>query len=103
MDYIAFTRAWIEKPRDATGEDQIQVTVYQLTQQSWPHQQRHVPWIARRYTDAHQEVTKISIRTSEWITLPLLGSGLTNRDATGRLLFHEQDHLVLMNSIQRQK
>ena len=34
---------WIEKLKDSTQRDPILATVYQLTQQGWPHQRRHVP------------------------------------------------------------
>ena len=49
VDYIAFTKPWIEKLKDSTQRDPILATVYQLTQQGWPHQRRHVPRLARRY------------------------------------------------------
>ena len=51
VDYIAFTKPWIEKLKDSTQRDPILATVYQLTQQGWPHQRRHVPHLARRYWD----------------------------------------------------
>ena len=38
VDYIAFTKQWIEKLKDSTQRDPILGTVYQLTQQGWPHQ-----------------------------------------------------------------
>ena len=38
VDYIAFTKPWIEKLKDSTQRDPILGTVYQLTQQGWPHQ-----------------------------------------------------------------
>ena len=47
VDYIAFTKPWIEKLKDSTQRDPILVTVYQLTQQGWPHQRRHVPRLVR--------------------------------------------------------
>ena len=37
--------------------DPILVTVYQLTQQGWPHQQRHVPCLAWRYWDFRDELS----------------------------------------------
>ena len=37
VDYIAFTKPWIEKLKDSTQRDPILETVYQLTQQGWPH------------------------------------------------------------------
>ena len=49
VDYIAFTKPWIEKLKDSTQRDPILATVYQLTQQGWPHQRRHAPHLARRY------------------------------------------------------
>ena len=33
VDYIAFTKPWIEKLKDSTQRDPILATVYQLTQQ----------------------------------------------------------------------
>ena len=51
VDYIAFTKPWIEKLKDSTQRDPILVMVYQLTQQGWLHQRRHVPRLARRYWD----------------------------------------------------
>ena len=41
VDYIAFMKPWIEKLKDSTQRDPILATVYQLTQQGWPHQRRH--------------------------------------------------------------
>ena len=38
VDYVAFNKAWIAKLKEATREDPITGTVYQLTQQGWPHQ-----------------------------------------------------------------
>ena len=35
---IAFMKPWIEKLKDSTQRDPILGTVYQLTQQGWPHQ-----------------------------------------------------------------
>ena len=43
VDYVAFNKAWIAKLKEATWEDPITGTVYQLTQQDWPHQRRHTP------------------------------------------------------------
>ena len=51
VDYIAFMKPWIEKLKDSTQRDPILGTVYQLTQQGWPHEQRHVPHLAWRYWD----------------------------------------------------
>ena len=57
VDYIAFTKPWIEKLKDSTQRDPILATVYQLTQQGWPHQRRHVPPLARRYWDFRDELS----------------------------------------------
>ena len=57
IDYIAFTKPWIEKLKDSTQRDPILGAVYQLTQQGWPHQQRHVPHVARRYWDFRDELS----------------------------------------------
>ena len=57
VDYIAFTKPWIEKMKDSTQRDPILATVYQLTQQGWPHQRRHVPRLARRYWDFRDELS----------------------------------------------
>ena len=43
VDYIAFSKTWIAKLKETTREDPILGTVYQLTQQGWPHQRRHTP------------------------------------------------------------
>ena len=51
VDYIAFTKPWIQKLKDSTQRDPILAMVYQLTQQGWPHQRRHIPRLARRYWD----------------------------------------------------
>ena len=57
VDYIAFTKPWIKKLKDSTQRDPILATVYQLTQQGWPHQRRHVPHLARRYWDFRDELS----------------------------------------------
>ena len=57
VDYIAFTKPWIEKLKDSIQRDPILGTVYQLTQQGWPHQQRHVPRLVRRYWDFRDELS----------------------------------------------
>ena len=57
VDYIAFTKPWIEKLKDSTQRDPILATVYQLAQQGWPHQRRHVPRLARRYWDFRDELS----------------------------------------------
>ena len=56
VDYIAFTKPWIEKLKDSTQRDPILAMVYQLTQQGWPHQRRHVPRLAR-YWDFRDELS----------------------------------------------
>ena len=57
VDYVAFNKAWIAKLRNATWEDPILSTVYQLTQQGWPHQRRHTPRMARAYWDFRDELS----------------------------------------------
>ena len=57
VDYIAFTKPWIEKLKDSTQRDPILAMVYQLTQQGWPHQRRHIPHLARRYWDFRDELS----------------------------------------------
>ena len=57
VDYIAFTKPWIEKLKDSMQRDLILVTVYQLTQQGWLHQRRHVPCLAWRYWDFRDELS----------------------------------------------
>ena len=57
VDYIAFTKPWIEKLKDSTQRDPILGTVYQLVQQGWPHQRRHVPHLVRRYWDFRDELS----------------------------------------------
>ena len=57
VDYIAFSRSWIETIKEQLTEDPILATVYQLTQQGWPHHRRHVPHIARRYFDFRDELS----------------------------------------------
>ena len=57
VDYVAFSKAWIAKLRDATWEDPILSTVYQLTQQGWPHQRRCTPRMARAYWDFRDELS----------------------------------------------
>ena len=43
VNYIAFSKAWIAMFKKATLKEPIYSTVYQLTQQDYPHQQRDVP------------------------------------------------------------
>ena len=43
VDYITFMRPWIEKLKASIQRDPILGAVYQLTQQGWLHQRRHVP------------------------------------------------------------
>ena len=57
VDYIAFMKPWIEKLKDSMQRDPILAMVYQLTQQGWPHQRRHVPHLARRYWDFRDELS----------------------------------------------
>ena len=57
VDYIVFTKPWIEKLKDSTQRDPILGTVYQLTQQGWPHQRRHIPRLVRRYWDFRDELS----------------------------------------------
>ena len=57
VDYIAFTKSWIEKLKASVQRDPILAMVYQLTQQGWPHQRRHVPHLARRYWDFSDELS----------------------------------------------
>ena len=57
VDYIAFTKPWIEKLKDSTQRDPILAMVYQLTQQGWLHQRRHVPHLVRRYWDFRDELS----------------------------------------------
>ena len=56
VDYIAFSKTWIAKLKDTTKEDPILGTVYQLTQQGWPHQRRHTPRMARAYWDFRDQL-----------------------------------------------
>ena len=57
VDFIAFTKPWIEKLKDSTQRDPILAMVYQLTQQGWPHQRRHIPRLAWRYWDSRDELS----------------------------------------------
>ena len=57
VDYIAFTKPWIEKLKDSIQRDPILGTVYQLTQQGWPHQRGHIPHLARRYWDFRDKLS----------------------------------------------
>ena len=57
VDYVAFSRSWIETIKEQLQEDPILATVYQLVQQGWPHQRRHVPRIARRYFNFRDELS----------------------------------------------
>ena len=56
VDYIAFSKARIAKLKETTREDPILGTVYQLTQQGWPHQRRHTPRMARAYWDFRDQL-----------------------------------------------
>ena len=57
VDYIAFRKTWIAKLKDTTREDPILGTVYQLTQQGWPHQRRRTPRMARAYLDFRDQLS----------------------------------------------
>ena len=57
VDYIPFMKPWIEKLKDSTQRDPILAMVYQLTQQGWLHQRRHVPCLGRRYWDFRDELS----------------------------------------------
>ena len=57
VNYIAFSNAWIAKLKETTREDPILGTVYQLTQQGWPHQRRHTPRMARAYWDFRDQLS----------------------------------------------
>ena len=57
VDYVTFNKAWIAKLKEATREDPITGTVYQLTQQGWPLQRRHTPRMARAYWDFRDELS----------------------------------------------
>ena len=57
VDYVAFSRSWIETIKEQLAEDPILATVYQLTQQGWPNERRHVPRVARRYFDFRDELS----------------------------------------------
>ena len=73
VDYIAFTKPWIEKLKDSTQRDPILATVYQLTQQGWPHQRRHVPRMARRYWDFRDELSTDDGMLLKGLMLIILG------------------------------
>ena len=72
VDYIAFMKPWIEKLKDSTQRDPIPATVYQLTQQDWLHQQRHVPCLARRYWDFRDELSTDNgmLLKGPWLIIP---------------------------------
>ena len=57
VDYIAFMKPWIEKLKHSMQRDPILATVYQLTQQGWLHQRRHVPCLVRRYWDFRDKLS----------------------------------------------
>ena len=57
VDYIAFMKPWIKKLKDSTQRNPILATEYQLTQQGWLHQRRHVPHLARRYWHFRDELS----------------------------------------------
>ena len=56
-NYIAFSKTWIAKLKDTMREDPILGTVYQLTQQGWPHQRRHTPRMTRVYWDFRDQLS----------------------------------------------
>ena len=57
VDYVAFSRPWIKTIKEMLQEDPILATVYQLTQQGWFHQRRHVPHVVRRYFNFRDELS----------------------------------------------
>ena len=57
VDYVAFNKAWITKLKEVTREDPIIGIVYQLTQQGWLHQRRHIPRMIRAYWDFRDELS----------------------------------------------
>ena len=57
VNYIAFSKTWIAKLKEAMREDPILGTVYQLTQQGWPHQRRYTPRMARAYWDFRDQLS----------------------------------------------
>ena len=57
VDYIAFSKTWIAKLKETMKEDPILGTVYQLSQQGWPHQRRHTPRMVRAYWDFRDQLS----------------------------------------------
>ena len=57
VDYIAFNKTWIAKLKEIIREDPVLGIVYQLTQQGWPNQRRHTPWMARTYWDFRDQLS----------------------------------------------
>ena len=57
VNYIAFSKTWIAKLKDTTREDPILGTVYQFTQQGWPHQRRHTSRMAMAYWDFEDQLS----------------------------------------------
>ena len=57
VDYIAVTLAWIEKLKEATCEDPVLSTVYQLVQHGWPKERRRVPAVAKYYWGFRDEMS----------------------------------------------
>ena len=55
VDYIAFTKPWIENLKESTQRDPILATMYQITQQGWLHQ--------RRRTTFSEEILGLQRRT----------------------------------------
>ena len=57
VNYIAFSKTWIAKLKETTREDPILSTMYQHTQQGWPHQRRYTPKMARAYWDFRDQLS----------------------------------------------
>ena len=57
VDYVSISRLWIKTIKESLQEYPILARVYQLTQQGWPHQRRHVSHIARRYFNFRDELS----------------------------------------------
>ena len=87
VDYIAFSKAWIAKLKETTREDPILGTVYQLTQQRWPHQRRHTPRMARAYWDFRDQLS-----TDEGLLL--IGLELSFCPASVRSIFKDSTRAI---------
>ena len=57
VNYITFNKTWVAKLKETMREDPILSTMYQLTQQEWPHQRRHTPWMASAYWDFRDQLS----------------------------------------------